>query len=257
MVIELTVNKRWNMIFPSSSSHAVSSSQTVSSSQQDSSSETSDSSDTPKVIDNSGELADDGLLMLVNKDNKLPENYSPDLVKLDVSYFYSSSKNTHFDSRAAESLKQFINDGRKAGYSDLCILSGYRTYQYQKNNFDRHVKQFEAQGQTLSQAKASTEKIVAPPGTSEHETGLAADIITKSWYNKTGTLDSSFENTKAFKWLYENSAKYGFILRYPEDKVEKTGYSYEPWHYRYVGVDNAKAIVDGGCCLEEYIEKIK
>ena len=86
------------------------------------------------------------------------------------------------------------------------------------------------------------------PGTSEHETGLAADIVTPSYQR----LDAGYAGTKAAKWLLENAASYGFVLRYPEDKTEITGIDYEPWHYRYVGVEAAKEIMAQGLCLEEY-----
>lgn len=223
-----------------------------------------DSDDVPQAspsgaasIASNPETAAGGLLMIANKDNKIPESFSPDLVKLPSSYFYSSGKDTHFDSRAAEYLKRFIDAGRKAGFDDLCILSGYRTYAYQKSNFERHVKQFEEKGETASQAETHAAELVAPPGTSEHETGLAADIITSSWYNSTGELTAEFDTTDAFAWLQANCADYGFILRYPEDKVDKTGYEYEPWHYRFVGVENAKKIMENNLCLEEYVETLE
>lgn len=196
------------------------------------------------------------LLMLVNKDNSIPESYSPSLEKVPIKYYFSSSKDNNFDSRAAGHLEEFIDAGRKAGFSDLCILSGYRTRKYQQANFDRHVKEFEAQGMSTEKAKEETAKIVAPAGTSEHETGLAADIITSSWYNKNGSLTADFDKTEAFTWLTENAADYGFILRYPEDKVEKTGYSYESWHFRYVGAEAAKKITADKICLEEYVASV-
>lgn len=214
-------------------------------------SNTSASSAAEKVDTSAGSL-----LMLVNKDNNIPESYSPVLVTVPIKYYFSSSKDNHFDTRAAKHLEDFIDAGRKAGFSDLCILSGYRTRNYQQANFDRHVKEFEAQGMSTEKAKEETAKIVAPPGTSEHETGLAADIITSSWYNKNGTLTSDFDKTEAFTWLTANAAKYGFILRYPEDKVAKTGYSYESWHFRYVGTDVAQKIAENKICLEEYVGSV-
>lgn len=193
------------------------------------------------------------LLMLVNKENSLESDWKPDLVELDKNYYYSPSKDKHFDSRAAENLKSFIDDGRKAGFKDLVVLSGFRTYNYQKSNFDRHVKQFEDEGKSKEDAEKETDKIVARPGTSEHETGLAADIIASEWYNKTHTLTEDFDKTDACKWLIKNCANYGFILRYPKDKVSETGYSYESWHFRYVGVEEAKIITEKGISFEEYV----
>lgn len=194
------------------------------------------------------------LLMLVNKDNSLESSWKPTLVELDKSYYYSPSKDKHFDERAADSLKSFIDDGRKAGFKDLVVLSGFRTYSYQKSNFDRHVKQFEDEGKSKEDAEKETDKIVARPGTSEHETGLAADIVSSEWYNKNGSLTEDFDKTDTCKWLMNNCAKYGFILRYPKDKEAETGYSYESWHFRYVGVEEAKAITDKGVTLEEYVK---
>lgn len=218
-------------------------------------SETQSSSEVSTVSD--PKTVAGGLLMLVNKENELPESFSPKLVELPTSYYYSSGKDAHFDSRAADYLKKFIDAGRAAGFDDLCILSGYRTYAYQKSNFERHVEQYVAKGETRSQAEQHAATIVAPPGTSEHETGLAADIITKSWYNATGELTAEFDTTDAFAWMQANCAKYGFILRYPENKVEKTGYDYEPWHYRFVGVEDAQKIMENNLCLEEYVEQQK
>ena len=94
----------------------------------------------------------------------------------------------------------------------------------------------------------ATARLIAVPGTSEHETGLAADIVTPSYQR----LDAGYAGTKAARWLLENAASYGFVLRYPEDKTEITGIDYEPWHYRYVGVEAAKEIMAQGLCLEEY-----
>lgn len=202
------------------------------------------------------EMALGGLLMLVNKDHALPENYTPNLVNVPIKYYLSTDKDNHFDSRAAPYLVKFIDDGRAAGFS-LDIVSGYRTYDYQQSNYDRHVKIFLSSGESSSKAKADAANLVAPPGTSEHETGLAADIITSDWYNKNTDLTASFDQTPAFAWMYAHCADYGFILRYLKTKVSVTGYDYEPWHYRFVGVDNAKKIMASGLCLEEYLKTIQ
>lgn len=193
-----------------------------------------------------------GLLMLVNKDNVLPESYVPALTKVPASYYIAATKDTRFDERAAPYLEKFIDAARAAGFN-VDIISGYRTYQYQQDNYARHVKQLEAKGETASQAQADAANLVAPPGTSEHETGLAADIVTSDWYKKNPDLTSDFDKTPAFAWMYSHCADYGFILRYPEDKVSVTKYEYEPWHYRFVGVDSAKAIMQKKVCLEEFV----
>ena len=108
-------------------------------------------------------------------------------------------------------------------------------------------------GKSKEEAEKITATMIAIPGTSEHHTGLAADIVTPTHQ----TLDPEFADTDAGKWLQENAAEYGFILRYPEDKQDITEIIYESWHYRYVGVDHAMAIKENGLCLEEYLEILK
>ena len=98
--------------------------------------------------------------------------------------------------------------------------------------------------------------IVNPPGKSEHQTGLAADICTSEMVNQYGSLPEQFAQTEAYTWLYEHCDEYGFILRYPEDKEDVTGITFEPWHYRYVGKEYAKEIMDKQICLEEYVEQL-
>lgn len=239
---------------PSSDSSSPVSSQQPSSGSSSSQGNSQKPSDEGKDKTNFGKATIGSLLMLVNKDNKLPANYVPNLTTIPAKYYSSADKDRRFDSRAASYLENFINDARKAGY-DVNIISGYRTYQYQKANFDRHVKAFLAKGETQAEAEAHTALSVAPPGTSEHQTGLAADIITSDWYSKHSELTEDFDKTAAFKWLYKNCANYGFILRYPKDKENITKYEYEPWHYRFVGVSDAKKIMSSGKCLEEYVKK--
>lgn len=193
------------------------------------------------------------LTMLINKTHKLTSDYTPDFSRIPINYYSSSSKDNRFDSRAAPYLIKFVSAARKAGY-DVNIISGYRTYSYQQNNFDRHVKALTAKGESLSQAQSDAAKLVAPPGTSEHQSGLAADIITSDWYTKNNDLTGDFDKTSAFKWMYAHCSDYGFILRYPKDKVDITKYEYEPWHYRFVGIKTAKKIMNSGICLEEYLE---
>ena len=110
-----------------------------------------------------------------------------------------------------------------------------------------------AQGYSEEEARTETAKNIAIPGTSEHQLGLAVDIVDKNYQ----ILDETQEDTAVQKWLMENSWRYGFILRYPTDKSDITGIVYEPWHYRYVGKEAAEAIYNEGICLEEYLEKQK
>lgn len=203
-------------------------------------------------------LAPGGLLMLVNKTNKVSSGYTPDFVTIPDSYYVSTDKDTRFDRRAAPYLEKLIDAGRAAG-CELVVYSGYRTYAYQQSNFDRHVKEYEADGMKYAQAAAKTAELVAPPGTSEHETGLACDIVSKD-YIKAHPSDLTadiFDKYPSFRWLMNNCAKYGFILRYLKDKVNVTKYGYESWHFRFVGVSDAGKIMKSGLCLEEYVAKLK
>ncbi len=162
-------------------------------------------------------------VLIVNKSFCLSEN------------FVSDQK-----AEADAQIKQMINDANAQGI-ELMQVSGHRTFEYQTNLFNRYVK---------SMGEESAKKLSAWPGASEHQTGLAADFGEK---NGNCQLDSCYENTPSGKWLKENAYKYGFILRYPQGKEEITGYSYEPWHYRYVGKELAKKINDKDITLEEYL----
>ena len=133
---------------------------------------------------------------------------------------------------------------------ELLLCSGYRTVEYQQNLFDQEKQKWLDEGMSDQEAYDKAKTVVAVPGYSEHNSGLAADIVTPDHQ----TLDSAFANTDAAKWMFEHAPDYGFILRYPENKQAITGIIYEPWHYRYVGVENAKAITESGKCLEEYLD---
>ncbi len=185
---------------------------------------------------------DDGVwnMRLVNKLNSLPEGFSVDTVAI--------NGGKEFDSRAAKYLEAFLADGRKAGH-DLIFVSGYRSVSYQKGLVDRNVKSLMADGMSEDAAIASTYKVIAVPGTSEHNLGLAADIAIPGHTD----LTERFASTSAYTWLKENCYKYGFIERFPKNKEEITGIIYEPWHYRYVGLENAEKIHQAGLCLEEYL----
>lgn len=191
-----------------------------------------------------------GLLMLVNAKNPLPSGYTPSLSTVDKSYYISTDKDNQFDSRAAPHLSQMIYDARAAGVR-LVIVSGYRSMAYQTENFDRKVSQYRAKGYGASAASSKAATLVAPPGTSEHESGLAADIVGAD-YKKIGDLSADFDQTEAFAWMKKHAADYGFILRYPKGKTDITGIEYEPWHWRYVGKSNAEKMNGEGLCLEEY-----
>lgn len=183
---------------------------------------------------------DDWRLVLVNHENPIPENFELQLTNIDST--------RQFDLRATEELLQMIKDMKKQGVSNIWIQSAYRSKEYQENLFNNKVKQYMSYGRTKEDAEVQASKFVNKAETSEHNIGLAVDF---NYVNK------EFANTKEFKWLVENAENYGFILRYPQDKKELTGVNYEPWHWRYVGVEHAKKINELEMCLEEYVEYLK
>ena len=131
----------------------------------------------------------------------------------------------------------------------MCVTSGYRSYEKQRDVFNTTMQDWINQGYTPLNAYDETKKSVAIPGTSEHATGLAVDIMS----TKYGELDEKQGDTEEQKWLMEHCSEYGFVLRFPQDKSDITGIVYEPWHYRYVGVDAAKEMTENGLTLEEYV----
>jgi D-alanyl-D-alanine carboxypeptidase len=135
---------------------------------------------------------------------------------------------------------------------ELYMVSAYRTMQYQKDNLERSIEERMNTGMSYEAAYADALESVALPGCSEHNAGLAADIMS---VNNTSMDDSSFENTPEFEWLSIHAAEYGFILRYPDGKQDITGIIYEPWHYRFVGVYYANKIKDSGLTMEEFFEQ--
>lgn len=181
-------------------------------------------------------------LMLVNVDNPMPENYEINVKQLD--------NGQAVDERCYDDLQKMMDDCRSAGLSPV-ICSSYRTWEKQQMLFDNQVEKWKNQGCSENEAKIEAGKLVAVPGTSEHQLGLALDIVDISYQ----LLEEDQQDTPAQKWLLENCWKYGFILRYPKDKMDITKISYEPWHYRYVGKKAAKEIFDSKICLEEYLEK--
>lgn len=179
-------------------------------------------------------------LVLVNPWNPLPENYEIQLTQLNGSQCV--------DWRCAAALQQMMDDCREAGLSPL-ICSSYRTQETQQGLYNAQVNDFLSQGYTQTQAEKMSATIVALPGTSEHQLGLAVDIVDSDYQ----ILVSSQEDTPVQRWLMEHCWEYGFILRYPKEKSDLTGIIYEPWHYRYVGKAAAEEITRAGICLEEYL----
>ena len=181
-------------------------------------------------------------LRLINLENLLPDGYQPPEL--------ASLPNGHaVDSRVYPALERMLTDAREAGY-DPVICSSFRSMQKQVTLFSRRTRTFQRQGYSLQRAQELAGHWVARPGSSEHEAGLALDIVDRSYQ----LLEREQENTPAQQWLMAHCAEYGFILRYPDDKTEITGIGYEPWHYRYVGEKAAREMTDNGLCLEEYID---
>lgn len=173
-------------------------------------------------------------LMLVNKYYYLDKTYEPqNIITIPIRYAYSDNKTSE---EILEKYKEMFFDAEKEGIK-LVISSSYRTYEDQEETYEYYKK---------IKGEENIDTYAARPGYSEHQTGLAFDILT------IGITTTQFESTKEFKWLQENAYKYGFILRYPKDKEEITGYEYESWHYRYVGKEAAKIIHDENITFDEY-----
>jgi D-alanyl-D-alanine carboxypeptidase len=186
------------------------------------------------------ELLNSWNLKLVNKDNSVDRSYVPELEELDDGVM--------FDKRAITYLRKMINAMNKAGITKVWVASAYRSYDKQEQLFNNKVTYYKNQGKSQEEAEELAQTIVQRPEMSEHNLALAADF---------NTVSNEFEDTNAFKWLKENAEDYGFILRYPKDKQDITGITYESWHWRYVGEEHAKIMNEKGFCLEEYIEYLK
>ena len=186
----------------------------------------------------------DWQLLLVNPWNKLPEDYTVELKKL--------PNGLQVDARIYDDLTAMLFDCRKAGLRPL-VCSAYRTQEKQTKLYNNKIARLRAAGYSREAAIREAGRWVAVPGTSEHQTGLAVDLVASSYQ----ILDQKQEQTAEQKWLMEHCWEYGFILRYPSDKSAVTGIGYEPWHYRYVGRETSKAIQDSGLCLEEYLTALE
>lgn len=184
--------------------------------------------------------------ILVNKQNKVGSSYEPsDLV-------VPSGCDYKMERVAADALVKMLNAAKSDGIYDLILCSGYRTYSSQKSKYETRTQKYLNQGYSQAEAEAKAGEYIAPPGASEHHTGLAADVCSYAIVAKYGYLSDDFDTTKEFKWLKENCAEYGFILRYTKEDEDITGYLYEPWHYRYIGVEHATACMELGVTYEEY-----
>ena len=183
-------------------------------------------------------------LILVNAQHPLPGDFEPDTALL--------SLGKPCDRRIAPVVERLFCDAQIGGV-ELLLRSGYRSIPYQKDLYEDKIRRvIEEEGADPERAPDLAAMVVARPGTSEHHTGLAVDLQTTGAV----TLEENFADTPAYKWLDEHAEEYGFIERYPKEKSDITGVLWEPWHYRYVGVSNAKAIKTMGICLEEYVELV-
>lgn len=183
------------------------------------------------------------LLILVNPWNEVPEGYS---VQLDTVEGYL------VDRRCARALTEMLADCRAAGYKPV-ICSAYRTQEYQEMLYRNKILRLLAEGVPNADAPTIAAQSVALPGTSEHQLGLALDLISETYTN----LDQWQERTEVQQWLMANCWRYGFILRYPNGTSDTTGIIYEPWHYRYVGAETAKAVEESGLVFEEYLKTLE
>ena len=177
-------------------------------------------------------------LIVVNRWNELPEDYSVELTEL--------SNGQKVDSRIYPYLQEMFDAARAEDVYPV-VREGYRTAEEQQEILDDKIQSYINQGYSQVKAERTAKEWVALPGTSEHQLGIAVDINADK---------SKCSNEDVYGWLAENAYKYGFVLRYPPGKQKITGTSYEPWHYRYVGEEAAKEIYERGICLEEYFKQM-
>lgn len=190
----------------------------------------------------------DPLMVLVNHTSKMPDDYTFDTKECGSATAVNKTLQTMACDAFLEMQKAAAADG-----VTVWMQSGYRSVKYQTSLYERKTKYYLDKGYDNATAKEKAAAVVNPPGYSEHNCGLAADLNSPE---HTG-LDEGFEKTAAFRWLCEHAGNYGFILRYPKDAEDKTEIIYEPWHWRYVGVENAAKINASGLCFEEYIETLQ
>lgn len=180
-------------------------------------------------------------LILANSTSPLPQGFAPPELETVMDGYQA-------DKRIVEDAHRMFNQAKEDGIS-LLVCSAYRPEEKQRQLFEDKKEQHIAAGKTEDEAIAATAAAIAYPGTSEHQTGLALDIVTPSYQG----LDEGYAETPAAKWLAENAHNYGFVLRYPKNKEPITQIMFEPWHYRYVGAAHAAVIRQNGYCLEEYL----
>ena len=189
-------------------------------------------------------MLNDPRMILVNHTNPVPENYTVDTKECGS----STAINKTLQTEAANAFLAMQAAAAKDGV-DVRMQSGYRSVKYQTKLYNNKTQYYRNKGLSEKDARAKAATIVNPPGYSEHNCGLAADLNSPEHTS----LDTGFENTAAFRWLCEHAAEYGFILRYPKEAEAVTEITYEPWHWRYVGPENAAIIKQSGLCLEDTV----
>lgn len=187
---------------------------------------------------------DQWMLILVNSENMLDESFKVATTKFDTQYI---------DSRVADDYTAMCEAALEDGIT-LYLRSGYRSVSTQATNYNNEIARYMGLGNSEEEATALTQQYYAIPGASEHHTGLALDIITPEYHNEIYTLNEQFAETEAYEWLVANCTDYGFILRYTNENQHITGFGFEPWHYRYVGVATAKFLEQNNLTLEEYYD---
>lgn len=189
----------------------------------------------------------DWQLVLVNHDHSVKEEPKT----------LTAMKNGYqIDERIYDDYYKMAEAATNAGFS-LTVISSYRSIADQQAVFDADVTKYLATGLSEKEAEAKAEEYVTHPGRSEHHTGLAVDVVDQVWYDQGNGLEEEFSGTEAGKWIDQNCAKYGFIVRYPKNKEQLTGINYEPWHLRYVGKESANYMVTQKLVLEEYLDVLK
>lgn len=197
------------------------------------------------TLNDTGDNSDDDptITALVNKEHSLEDNYAPDdLVTVDVPTVLENPEVNQLREVAADALKEMFDEAKESGIY-LHARSGYRSYETQVQLFQNYVEQH---------GEEAANRYSAKPGQSEHQTGLVMDVTSESMDFQ---LDESFDETEEGKWLRDHAHEYGFIIRYPKDGEDMTGYMYEPWHIRYLGVDMATNVYESGLTYEQYLEE--
>lgn len=191
----------------------------------------------------------DGYLVLANATHALDKDYVPqNMVYVERARYSEPNYRAKLVESAAKSLDAFLREAYAVGYNDITVTSGYRSYADQEFRFNTKVNSLRGEYNTLEAAQAAAATVIQWPGKSEHQTALACDM------HNLPAASTDFAKTEAATWLRENAHNFGFILRYPEDKTEITGISFEPWHFRFVGRYHATRIHLLNLTLEEYVE---